>query len=72
MLCDAMLCYVQAQTVANFYLAFEHELAIVPMVNKVDLAHAITRAASSHAPRHHTRRVSTRAASPHTLLTWHV
>ena len=31
---------VQAQTVANFFLAFEQELAIVPVVNKVDLPHA--------------------------------
>src|SRR5437016_8057866 len=28
---------VQAQTVANAYLAMEHELAIVPVLNKVDL-----------------------------------
>ncbi len=26
---------VQAQTVANFYLAFEAELAIIPVINKV-------------------------------------
>ncbi|XP_037071435.1 translation factor GUF1, mitochondrial-like [Pollicipes pollicipes] len=31
---------VQAQTVANFYLAFTSELAIVPAVNKIDLRHA--------------------------------
>ena len=31
---------VQAQTVANFYLAFEQDLTIVPVVNKVDLDHA--------------------------------
>src|SRR5437870_10057150 len=29
---------VQAQTVANAFLAMEHELAIVPVLNKVDLA----------------------------------
>src|SRR6202140_4008236 len=29
---------VQAQTVANAYLAMEHELCIVPVLNKVDLA----------------------------------
>src|SRR5207248_6930681 len=29
---------VQAQTVANAYLAMEHELTIVPVLNKVDLA----------------------------------
>ena len=28
---------VQAQTVANFYLAFEQELAIIPVMNKIDL-----------------------------------
>ncbi|XP_064636105.1 translation factor Guf1, mitochondrial-like [Lineus longissimus] len=28
---------VQAQTVANFYLAFEADLAIVPVMNKIDL-----------------------------------
>jgi GTP-binding protein LepA len=31
---------VQAQTVANFYLALEHELAIVPVLNKIDMATA--------------------------------
>ena len=31
---------VQAQTMANFFLAFEQELAITPVVNKVDLPHA--------------------------------
>ena len=31
---------VQAQTVANFWLAFEQDLAILPVVNKVDLGHA--------------------------------
>src|SRR5437764_820442 len=29
---------VQAQTVANAYLAMEHDLTIVPVLNKVDLA----------------------------------
>ena len=28
---------LQAQTVANFYLAFEQDLAIVPVLNKIDL-----------------------------------
>jgi len=28
---------VQAQTVANFYLAFEAELSILPVMNKIDL-----------------------------------
>ncbi len=28
---------VQAQTVANFYLAFEREMAIIPVINKIDL-----------------------------------
>ncbi|XP_056296053.1 translation factor GUF1, mitochondrial [Pseudoliparis swirei] len=31
---------VQAQTVANFYLAFEAQLAIVPVINKIDLKNA--------------------------------
>src|SRR6058998_3804572 len=31
---------VQAQTVANFFLAMEHELTIVPVLNKIDLANA--------------------------------
>ncbi len=33
---------VEAQTVANAYLAMEHELAIVPVVNKIDLTNART------------------------------
>ena len=28
---------IQAQTVANFYLAFEAELVIIPVMNKIDL-----------------------------------
>ncbi len=28
---------VQAQTMANFYLAFEQDLSIIPMMNKIDL-----------------------------------
>src|SRR5438045_2630655 len=31
---------VEAQTVANFYAAMEHNLTIVPVLNKVDLKHA--------------------------------
>ncbi len=31
---------VQAQTLANFYKAFEAELTIVPVINKIDLKHA--------------------------------
>src|SRR5207253_5801376 len=31
---------VQAQTVANAYLAMENDLAIVPVLNKIDLPHA--------------------------------
>ena len=31
---------VQAQTMANFYLAFEQDLAIIPVVNKIDMANA--------------------------------
>lgn len=31
---------VQAQTVANFYLAFAKDLIIVPVINKIDLKNA--------------------------------
>ncbi|MBI4335421.1 MAG: elongation factor 4, partial [Candidatus Omnitrophica bacterium] len=31
---------VEAQTVANLYLAMEHNLAIIPVINKIDLANA--------------------------------
>ncbi|MGC2310723.1 MAG: translation elongation factor 4 [Candidatus Babeliaceae bacterium] len=31
---------VQAQTMANFYLAFEQELMIIPIINKIDMANA--------------------------------
>ncbi len=31
---------VQAQTMANFYLAFDQGLSIIPVINKVDLANA--------------------------------
>ncbi|MFC1842155.1 translation elongation factor 4 [Candidatus Dependentiae bacterium] len=31
---------VQAQTMANFYLAFEQDLAMIPVINKVDMAAA--------------------------------
>ncbi|XP_013865859.1 translation factor Guf1, mitochondrial [Austrofundulus limnaeus] len=31
---------IQAQTVANFYLAFEAQLTIIPVVNKIDLKNA--------------------------------
>lgn len=31
---------VQAQTVANFYLAFGNDLFIVPVINKIDLKNA--------------------------------
>jgi elongation factor 4 len=31
---------VQAQTMANFYLAFEQDLAIIPILNKIDLPNA--------------------------------
>lgn len=38
---------VQAQTVANFYLAFEQELALLPLLNKVDLPSADPAAAAA-------------------------
>ncbi|HAH95423.1 MAG TPA: GTP-binding protein LepA, partial [Firmicutes bacterium] len=28
---------VEAQTIANFYLALEHDLEIIPIINKMDL-----------------------------------
>ncbi|XP_029518062.2 translation factor Guf1, mitochondrial isoform X2 [Oncorhynchus nerka] len=31
---------IQAQTVANFYLAFEAQLTIIPVINKIDLKNA--------------------------------
>jgi translation elongation factor EF-4 len=31
---------VQAQTISNFWLAFEANLTIVPVINKIDLDHA--------------------------------
>jgi elongation factor 4 len=31
---------IQAQTMANFYLAFEHDLTIIPVINKIDMANA--------------------------------
>lgn len=31
---------VQAQTVANFFLAFDQNLAIVPVLNKIDMVSA--------------------------------
>src|SRR3989338_5433980 len=31
---------VEAQTVANLYLAMEHNLVIIPVINKIDLANA--------------------------------
>ena len=31
---------VQAQTVANFYLAFAQNLAVIPVLNKIDLKNA--------------------------------
>lgn len=31
---------VEAQTVANAYAAIDHELAVVPVINKIDLSHA--------------------------------
>jgi GTP-binding protein LepA len=31
---------VEAQTLANLYLAMEHDLAIIPVINKIDLASA--------------------------------
>ena len=38
---------VQAQTVATAYLAMEHDLTIVPVINKIDLPHARTDAVTA-------------------------
>ena len=34
------VCVLQAQTVANFFLAFDQNLAIVPVLNKIDMTSA--------------------------------
>ena len=31
---------IQAQTMANFYLAFDQDLTIIPVINKIDLPNA--------------------------------
>lgn len=37
---------IQAQTVANFYLAFGEDLAILPVLNKIDLPQAVSSGSS--------------------------
>ena len=41
---------VEAQTLANVYLALEHNLEIIPVINKVDLPSSNP---ERHRPRHH-------------------
>jgi translation elongation factor EF-4 len=40
------LCHSVTQTVANFYLAFEQDLVLLPVLNKVDLPSADPAAAT--------------------------
>ena len=39
---------IQAQTLANVYLALEHDLVIIPVINKIDLPNAQTAAVAKH------------------------
>ena len=39
---------IQAQTLANVYLALEHDLVIIPVINKIDLPNAQTAAVARH------------------------
>ena len=39
---------IQAQTLANVYLALEHDLVIIPVINKIDLPNAQTAAVGRH------------------------
>lgn len=38
--CILTILGVQAQTMANFFLALEANLTIIPLINKIDLPHA--------------------------------
>uniref|UniRef100_A0A8C7NSI4 GTP binding elongation factor GUF1 n=1 Tax=Oncorhynchus mykiss TaxID=8022 RepID=A0A8C7NSI4_ONCMY len=40
LMCSCVDQGIQAQTVANFYLAFEAQLTIIPVINKIDLKNA--------------------------------
>ena len=57
---------VEAQTVANAYAAMEHDLTIVPVLNKIDLKHARPDEVieeMEHSAGHRSRRGAARAAA---------
>ena len=55
---------IEAQTLANLYLALGADLHVIPVLNKIDLPSAQTRQVRRRAGRHHRLRRRRRAASP--------